>query len=106
VEILATATYRQVIGRLQGLTTAELYDARREIDKLLASHEAQVKQGKQKSKAGYQEVKIIRKKLKNGLDVEYKYLYLRWVDENGKRRSKYIGKAEPTAMAQPKKKAA
>lgn len=103
---MTAKTYRQVSGRLQGLTTAELYELRKEIDTLLASHDAQAKQGKQKTKLGYIEVKTFKKKLKNGTIAEYKYKYKRWVDESGKLRSKYLGKAEPTVMAQPKRKAA
>lgn len=99
---MAAKNYRQVKGRLQGLTTAELYDLRKEIDSMLASHDAQVKQGKQKSRAGYEEIKVFTRTLKSGLEVEHKYRYWRWVDADGKRRSKYIGKVDSTKMAQPK----
>lgn len=98
--------YRQVTGRLQGLTTAELYDLRKEIDRLLTSTDAQAKQGKAKSRHGWVEVKTFKKTLKNGLETEYKYAYRRWITDDGKRHSEYIGRVEPVKMAKPKRKAA
>lgn len=103
---MESESYRQITGRLQGLTTAELYDLRKEIDKLLTSPDAQVKQGKPKSRHGWIEIKTRTKTLKNGQESVYKYAYRRWIDDDGKRHSEYLGRAEDVKMAQPKRKAA